>query len=244
MTDLDYELKEYQEILFSKKEGQAGREYLKKRNILPSTAKVWGLGFCPINYIPLIYRKKQSKYQYKMLWDRLIIPVYNVHGKLISIGGRLIYKSKNTKYANYQFTNSRNLFGIYLNYQEIRKQNIAIITEGQLDVISAWQKGIKTVTCSFGAHSGIEQIALLSRYTDNIYVIYDSDAAGSKGLNALKKIKSGDINLKLLSNLFPAGQDLDNWLQYHSKEEFYNLLNNNTISLQQRLLNQLSINCY
>lgn len=242
---LEYELQEYQYILFKTKEGQAGRDFLLKRNILPNTAIFWGLGYCPINYIPYIYKENKSKFNQLMLQGRLIIPVCNVHGKLISLGGRDVFNTSKTKYTNYPFPTSRHLFGIYANYQTIREENIAIITEGQLDVISAWQKGIKTVVCSFGAHGSLEHIALLSRYTDNIHIVFDSDAAGLKGLDTFKKLNTGDINLHLHTNLFPKNQDLDNWIQDHTKEEFYNLLNRDNINiLNNRLLNQLNIDIY
>lgn len=242
---LNQELQEYQYILFKTQEGQIGRDYLLKRNIQPATALAWQLGYCPINYVPHIYKKNKPKFNQSMLQGRLIIPIYNVRGKLISLGGRNISSSSKTKYTNYPFPTARNLFGLYLNRKHIYEENIAIITEGQLDVISAWQKGIKTVVCSFGAHSGAIQVALLSRYTDNIHVIYDSDTAGLQGLSTLQRITTQNINLQMHPNLFPPGQDLDNWIQNHTKEDLYNLINtiNNPITeLQNQLLNQLNMN--
>lgn len=237
---LQNELLEYQHILFNTSSGKLGRMYLKQRNISPTTARFWGLGFCPKDYIPQIYRK-DSNPQQTMLQNRIIIPIYNANGKLISLGGRKIDNTNITKYTNYPFSTSRNLFGLFVNKNTIREKNIAIITEGQLDVISAWQKGLSTIVCSFGAHSGLEQIALLSRYTNNIYAVFDADAAGLNGLNTLKKLNTYDINLKLVTNIFPSGYDLDNWIQDHSAQDFYDLLNKNENNiLQDRLSNQLN----
>ena len=233
--DLLKELQEYQNILFHSELGKEGREYLKKRNITPNTAKIWGMGFYPNNYeSPNIFSKQ--------LMGRIIIPVYNVYGKLISLGGRTIYDIK-PKYTNYRFNNHRNLFGIYINYQNIYKKQYAIITEGQLDVITAWQNGLDTVVCSFGAHTHIEQIALLARYTNNIYIIYDADKAGQSGMNVLKKIDTIDINIKLISNIFPPNEDMDSWLQTHTSKEFEEILfslNNPSNMLKSKLNKQIN----
>lgn len=239
-NQLQAELNEYQYILFNTIAGKPGRMYLKQRNILPATAKFWGLGFCPKNFVPQIY-KNNSNSQQVMLQNRIIIPIYNANGKLISIGGRKIDNTNITKYTNYPFSTSRNLFGLFVNKNTIREKNIAIITEGQLDVISAWQKGLSTIVCSFGAHSGLEQIALLSRYTNNICVVFDADTAGLNGLNTLKKLNTYDINLNLITNIFPTGYDLDNWIQEHSAQDFYDLINKNSLNiLNDHLSNQLN----
>lgn len=221
------ELEEYQYILFHTKEGQPGRDYLQSRNISPTTAKIWNLGYCPMDYDARCYKsflKENITYFWRKMNNRLIIPIYNSNSKLISLSGREI-NNKWPKYIHYPFQAKQNLFGLNINKDEIRNENYAVITEGQIDVISAWQKDIKTITCSFGAHSSKDHLALLARYTNNIYYIYDNDTAGQKGINFLKKIKHADLNIKYCINIFNEKEDLDNYCQNHTKEDFKKLLN-------------------
>ena len=235
------ELEEYQYILFNSPQGLTGREYLKQRNITVNTAKYWKLGFSPKDYDPICYKsllKENITYFWRRLNNRIIIPIFDSNNKLISLSGRSI-NNQWPKYIHYPFPARRILFGLNFNKDNIRNKDLAIITEGQLDVISAWQNNIKEVTCSFGAHASQEHFALLGRYTNNIYIIYDSDAAGQKGIQILQRIKHADLNIKFFFNLFPEGFDLDNWIQYHTSEEFYNLLNNYSIyHLKQKLSNK------
>lgn len=232
------ELKEYQDILFNKDTGLPGREYLLQRNIDTETAKYWQLGFSPIDYDPVCYKflfNTGITYFWRRLNNRLIIPIFDSNNKLISLSGRSI-DNKWPKYIHYPFPARRILFGLNFNKDNIREEDLSIITEGQLDVISSWQNDVKTVTCSFGAHASQEHFALLGRYTNNIYIVYDNDAAGQKGIEILKKIKHADLSINFCFNLFPKGQDLDNWIQLHTKEEFYYLLmNNNILQLKKQL---------
>lgn len=234
------ELDEYKYILFHTKAGQPGRDYLRQRNISPETAIKWNLGFSPADYDPIYYKsflKEDIMYFWRKLNNRLIIPIYDSNNKLISLSGRSI-DNKWPKYIHYPFPAKRTLFGLNINKDNIRQKNLAIITEGQFDVISAWQNNVKTITCSFGAHASQEHFALLGRYTNNIYIVYDSDAAGQRGMNSLKKIKTADLAVNFCFDLFPKNYDLDNWIQSHTAEEFYYILkNNNILKLQNKLLN-------
>ena len=235
------ELQEYQYILLNTVEGKPGREYLQKRNISPETAYKWHLGYCPENYDPQCYysfTKLNITFFWRRMNNRLIIPIFDSNGKLISLSGRSI-DNKWPKYNHYPFPASHTLFGLNINKDDIRDDNFAVVTEGQLDVISAWQNSIKTVVCSFGAHASQEHLALLSRYTSNIYIVYDNDNAGKRGTELLKKIKHMDLNIIFCGEVFNAGEDLDNWIQTHTKEEFINKLKNNRIQQLRNKLKQL-----
>ena len=221
------ELDEYKYILFNTKEGLPGREYLKKRNISPQTAKIWNLGYCPKDYDANCYKsflKENITYFWRRMNNRLIIPIYNSNNKLISLSGREI-NSKWPKYIHYPFQVKQNLFGLNINKDNIRTEDYALVTEGQIDVISAWQKGIKNITSSFGAHSSQYHLALLARYTNNIYYIYDNDEAGLQSIKFLKRIKHADLNVKYYINVFNKNEDLDNFCQNHTKAELETLLN-------------------
>ncbi len=241
MQDLKKELAEYINILLNKPEGQIGRNYLKTRKITKKTAIEWEMGYCPVGYTPSMYTNESYCF-WEKLWGRVIFPVYDSNGNLVSISGRKVVdvptRAKNPKYDHYSFNARKLLFGLWKNKEEIFKENKGIITEGQLDVITAWQHGIKIITSSFGAHCGENQFILLNRYCDNIILMYDNDEAGQKGTNKAKDIaRTNKFNLKIKCP-FKDGVDLDAWLQCHSKEEFDRLLNYNKMSyLQDRLKN-------
>lgn len=232
------ELEEYKYILFHTREGLPGRQYLQQRSISPETAKIWNLGYCPEDYDPKCYKfllKENINYFWRRMNNRLIIPIYNSNGKLISLSGRSI-DNKWPKYNHYPFPAKQILFGLNINKNDIRNDNYAVVTEGQLDVISAWQQKLRTVTCSFGAHSSQEHLALLARYTNNIYYVYDNDVAGKLGMKLLKKIKHIDLNLHFCTNIFNKNEDLDNWIKNHTANDFkYLIKNNQQLHLQNRL---------
>lgn len=233
MQNLEEELREYIDILLNKPEGQIGRDYLRQRKILKNTAIKWEMGYCPVGYVPPIYKDEKFPF-WEKLWGRIVFPIRNSNGKLISISGRKIVeipeREKNPKYDHYPFASRETLFGLWINKGNIFKEDRAIITEGQLDVITAWQKGIKIVTSSFGAHCGETHFALLNRYTSNIIIMYDNDEAGKKGMQKARDIcRKYKISVKIKCP-FSEGTDMDNWLQKHTKEDFYRLLEYNKMS--------------
>ena len=242
MQNLRQELNEYINILMNTTEGKIGRDYLKSRKITKNTAIEWEIGYCPIGYVPSIYQNEKFPF-WEKLWGRIIFPIYDSNGNLVSISGRKVLdvstRAKNPKYDHYPFNARKILFGLWKNKEEIFIQNKGIITEGQLDVITAWQHGVKIVTSSFGAHCSENHFILLNRYTDNIIVMYDNDDAGQKGTNKAKEIaRINKFNLKIKCP-FSNGVDLDNWLQCHSAEEFYKLINYNKMSYLQDKLKKM-----
>lgn len=227
--DLQEELDYYIDILYNSEEGKEARKYLKSRSIKKSTAEFWELGYCPIGCIPPNYNKDDEYKPYEKMWGRLIIPIKNQNGDLISLSGRLLKKVEGIpKYDHYSFPSRQTLFGLYQNRNDIRKLNQVNITEGQFDVISAWQCGITNICSSFGAHFSEDHLAILSRYTNEANIIYDEDFAGNKGTNNIKKLSSlGDMYIYKVTNLFNEGEDLDEWSKKHTKEEFYDKIENN-----------------
>jgi DNA primase len=215
------ELEEYKYILFHSMEGKVGRDYLRKRGIKLDTAKFWNLGYCPMNFVPSCISNERIN-ESKKLQGRLIIPIRDQNGKLITISGRSINDEMKPKYIHYKFPARRILYGLYENRSEIRKRNICVITEGQLDVISAWQANFPVVVSSFGAHAGEAHLAIASRYTSNIYFAYDADHAGKNGLDMVKNFKTyGDVNIHLCYNFLPKEEDIDSFLRKHTGKQLY-----------------------
>lgn len=208
--------------------GEPGRRYLESRGINEETIKVWEIGYCPIGHP-----------EYKKLKGRVTFPVRDQQGKIVTISGRSVFKTlPGPKYDMYPFSARKILFGLWQNRNNIRELNRAVITEGQLDVITAWQNGFKIATSSFGAHGSLDHLAALSRYAKLIDILYDGDAAGLKGIEGIKQIQTlGDLELRFKTNIFPQGDDLDSWIQKNSAEKLFELLDKSEIdSLKSKLM--------
>ena len=226
--NIEQENEFYINCLFDKQIGKIARQYLIHRGITQTTAKFWKLGYSPINQINPIFDKNDIYKPWEKLQGRITIPIYDQNDKLISISGRLIYPINNKpKYDHYPFPSRSTLFGLSQNKYNIFNENKCFLTEGQMDVITSWQHGIKNVVSSFGAHCSFNHLSLIARYTNNIYILYDNDFAGYNGANKIKEFQNyGDLNIKIL-NILQNGDDLDSYFKNHSYEDFYNLINKN-----------------
>lgn len=215
------ELNEYIENLWNKDIGKEARDFLKKRNITANTAREWDIGYCPIDYIPKCF--KETDYPtYVKMQGRVIFPVYDSNGDLLTLSGRAIRDDLKPKYMHYSFPTGRTLFGLYKNEKDIIKNNAVFFTEGQIDTISAWQNGFRLCACTFGSHFSEEQILLASRYTKRVYILFDGDDAGIDGAKiSYDKIKiKGDMNIKILSNILKNDEDLDDWIKHNDVNYF------------------------
>lgn len=229
------ELEEYIYILFNTPEGKPGRNYLKLRGITKETAMYWKIGYCPIGYTSSINRQFNIKSKFQ---GRIIFPVFDQNGVIVTITGRKIFDTlPGPKYDMYPFPARKILFGLWQNKANIREQGRAIVTEGQLDVITAWQKGLKIVTSTFGAHGTLWHLGLLARYAKRLDILYDNDSAGFEGVEGIKKLSTlGDLDIRFQNNIFPKGEDLDSWIKNHSLEELFILLDQGKIlSLKEKL---------
>lgn len=236
--NIEQENEFYINCLFDKEIGKVARIYLNKRGITKETAKFWKLGYSPINIINPIFDINDNFKPWIKLQGRITIPIYNQNDELISISGRLIKKLKNKpKYDHYPFPSRSTLFGLSQNKMNIFNEDRCFVTEGQMDVISSWQAGVTNIVSSFGAHLSLNHLALISRYTNNIDIIYDNDFAGYNGANKVKEFKNlGDLNLNIL-RILKEGEDLDSFFKKNKKEDFYNLINNNNqMSILQKKL--------
>ena len=220
-TKIEKELNEYINNLWDKEVGVLAREFLKSRNIRPDTARAWNIGYCPKDFVPKCYSENEYPLYTKMQ-GRVILPVYDSNGDLLTLSGRTIHSEIKPKYIHYSFPTGKTLFGLYINEKDIIKKNILFFTEGQLDVISAWQNGLRTCACTFGSHFSSDQILLASRYTNRVFILYDDDEAGDKGASAsMQKLKiKGDVEVKILKGILKNGEDLDNWVQKYDVSYF------------------------
>lgn len=164
---------------------------------------------------------------------RVIFPWIGISGKVVGFGGRLL--DSRTKGVNQKYVNSpdseiyhkdRELYGIYQAKKAIAKEDRVYMVEGYTDVISMHQCGIENVVANSGTALSIHQIHILHRFTSNITLLYDGDAAGiHAALRGTDMLLSEGMNLKVL--LLPDGDDPDSFARKHTAEDFRKYIEDN-----------------
>ena len=157
---------------------------------------------------------------------RAIFPWTSVSGKIVAFGGRVL--DSRTKGVNQKYVNSpdseiyhkeRELYGLYQAKKAIAKEDCVYMVEGYTDVISMHQCGIENVVANSGTALSIHQIRLLHRFTSNIVLLYDGDAAGvHAALRGTDMLLEEEMNVKVL--LLPDGNDPDSFARNHTAEDF------------------------
>lgn len=193
----------YHYILMSHPEGEDARTYLKKRGIKPETAKEFNLGFAPDKpniagnylikkkgYTSDLLRKaaligKKERGYYDFFRGRIIFPLEDHYGKILGFSGRLVREKEGVgKYINSPetraYTKGKTLYGLAHTKQEIKKQGVAIAVEGELDLLSSWQAGVKNLVAIKGSAFTEDQATLLARFCPTVYLALDSDFAGDQ----------------------------------------------------------------
>lgn len=170
----------------------------------------------------LCIRNERGEYRDRFR-GRVIFPVFTVSGKVVAFGGRTLRKDKDVaKYVNSTessiYSKSHELYGLYQAKPEIVRKDKCILVEGYMDVISMHQSGVCNVVASSGTSLTEGQIRLIHRFTENVTVIYDSDAAGIKAsLRGIDMLLAEGLMVKVL--LLPDGDDPDSFAQSHSSTE-------------------------
>lgn len=235
--------------------GVPAREYILSRKITPSTARTFGLGYAPDSRPGLrsamlekgytdrellaadLIRPSERGGYYDTFRNRLVFPVIDTSGKVIGFSGRLLGDGK-PKYLNSKetvvFNKSKSLFG--LNLARKSKAGYIILVEGNVDVVSLHQAGFDSAVASLGTSFTAEQARLLSRYTGEVVLAYDSDGAGLKaaqrGIGILEKL---DIKVKVLR--WDGAKDPDDFIKLKGAPAFRNLIENSESQIDYRLLN-------
>jgi DNA primase len=225
----------YAEQLLETEEGKdAGLSYLKERGFTEAIIKKFGLGYAPDKRDALASRAIASQFNAELLQkaglvvnrneqlvdnyrDRVIFPIHNNSGKIIGFGARLLKKNdKAPKYINTPenelYVKSKVLYGIYFARQPIDRNDECLLVEGYTDVISLSQAGIENVVASGGTSLTQDQLRLIKKYTKNLTIIYDGDAAGIKAaLRGLDMALEEGLNVTLV--LIPDKEDPDSYVQ-------------------------------
>ena len=221
-----------------------GYTYMAKRGIEDRTIKKFGLGYAPDSWDALyshfkakgvdekilvelgLLSEKDGKY-YDKFRNRVIFPIINTAGKVIGFGGRALSDQQMPKYLNSPenkvFQKKNNLYALNITRQDIGKAGMAIIVEGYMDVISLHQSGVTNVAASLGTALTENQAKLVNRYTKNVVLSYDADAAGQKAaLRGIDVLKGENCKVKVLH--VTDGKDPDEYVKKNGKEAFMKLI--------------------
>lgn len=197
---------------------------LEQRDALAQKAHAKGFEEKYIESTGLCYRTEDGRLLDRY-HGRVIFPVHSVSGRIVAFGGRILnQEQKNVgKYVNSPeseiYSKKRELYGLYLAKQAIVKQDRCYLVEGYLDVISMHQSGVENVVASSGTALTPEQVRLIHRFTNNVTVLYDGDAAGiHASLRGIDILLSEGLNIKVV--LLPEGEDPDSYAQARTPEEF------------------------
>jgi DNA primase len=239
----------YHHLLQNTDEGMSiGYGYLKERGLTLATIQTFELGYSLDQWDDLLKSAEKAGYQLKYLektglvvkreddqghdtgrrYDRfrgrVMFPIHNVSGRVVGFGARTLKRDdKMAKYLNSPeseiYHKSDVLYGLYQARQPIRNQELCYLVEGYLDVLSLHQGGIKNVVASSGTSLTEGQIRLIKRYTDNVTVLYDGDAAGIKAsLRGIDLLLEGGLNVRVV--LFPDGDDPDSYIRKVGDQRF------------------------
>jgi len=226
-----------------------GLSYFRERGLRDDIIRKYQLGYSPEKGNPLATALKKNGFQEKFILnnvdtkigvgvvgksedgriydrfrDRVMFPIFTVSGKPVAFAGRILKKKDNVgKYVNSPdsliYSKTNELYGLFQAKQSISRADMCYLVEGQMDVISMHQSGIENVVASGGTALTKPQIWLIKRFTSNITVLYDGDAAGiHAALRGIDMFLEAGFNVKVV--LLPDGEDPDSYAQSHDASEF------------------------
>lgn len=243
--------KEYfQNILYNHVDGKSiGMTYFRQRGIRDDIVKKFHLGYSTSSKDALAKEALRKGYKKEFLiktglcyekedgsirdrfWGRVIFPWFNISGKVIAFGGRVLdnrTKGISQKYVNSPesdiYSKRKELYGIYQAKSAIVKKDNVYMVEGYTDVIAMHQCGLENVVANSGTALSEEQIRLLHRFTSNITLLYDGDEAGIKAsIRSTDMLLAEGMNVKVL--ILPDGDDPDSFSRKHNATEFQEYIN-------------------
>ena len=239
----------FSNIMMTSDEGQSvGLAYFHERGFRDAIINRFQLGYCPNSGSAFTEYAMQHGYDkdllikvgltgsyenrlYDRYQGRVIFPIHNLTGKVIGFGGRILTKEKTkAKYVNSPeseiYNKSQTLYGIFFARNEISRLDNCILVEGYADVLSMHQAGIENVVASSGTSLTTEQIRMISRYTKNITMLYDGDAAGiHAALRGTNMILEEGMNVRIV--VLPPEDDPDSFVQNNPIEVVTKYLEDN-----------------
>jgi len=240
----------FQNILYNHVDGKSiGMTYFRQRGIRDDIVKKFHLGYCTSSkdafakealrkgykkeYLVktgLCYEKEDGTIRDRF-WGRVIFPWFNISGKVLAFGGRVLdsrTKGVTQKYVNSPesdiYSKRKELYGIFQAKSAIVKKDNVYMVEGYTDVIAMHQCGLENVVANSGTALSEEQIRLLHRFTSNITLLYDGDEAGIKAsIRSTDMLLAEGMNVKVL--ILPDGDDPDSFSRKHNATEFQQYIN-------------------
>lgn len=200
-------------------------------HFLSALAKEKGLELKALEVLGLIYPSKTSGEYTDRFRERVIFPIHSISGNVVGFGGRVMKQAdKLAKYINSPdspiYNKGKELYGIYFAKHAITKHDKCLIVEGYTDVISLHQAGIENVVASSGTALTVEQCRLIKRFTDQVTLVFDSDAAGIKAaIRGINLLLDQDMNVRIV--LLPEGHDPDSFAKSHSREAIEEYISKN-----------------
>ena len=172
----------------------------------------------------LIIPRQQQKGYYDRFRGRVMIPIADARGRVVAFGGRVLDDSQ-PKYLNSPehilFNKGRMLFGLHQAGKAIGTAGCAVLVEGYMDCLSAWQHGVQNVVASLGTALTPYQARLLKRYTGKVVLCYDADSAGLRAaLSGMEVLQQAGLETRVA--VLPPGEDPDDCLRRHGPEYFQN----------------------
>lgn len=240
----------FQNILHNHVDGRSiGMAYFHSRGFRDDIIEKFQLGYCTDSHDAFAQEALKKGYKKEFLvktglcyetddhrlrdrfWGRVIFPVHTLSGKVVAFGGRVLAaatKGVKVKYVNSPeseiYHKSNELYGIYFAKQAIVKQDRCFLVEGYTDVISMHQSGVENVVASSGTALTTQQIKMIHRFTNNMTVLYDGDAAGIKAsIRGIDMLLEEGMNIKVC--LLPDGDDPDSFARKHNATEFQAFIN-------------------
>lgn len=241
----------FQHQLLKSPDGATARDYLKSRSLGSETAKSWGLGYAPDSWDALLVHLRDRKFTqaeiarsglasskedtpssplYCRFRHRVMFPIHNDYGEVIAFSGRTLESDpKAAKYVNSPetplFTKGRVLYGLHKTKRDLIEKNAAIVCEGQIDLISAYESGVRHVIAPQGTAFTPDQARLLKRFVETVLLCFDSDSAGKKAADrSVPALLSQGLAVKIIT--LPAGEDPDSLIRRQGPQAFLDLVDN------------------
>lgn len=243
-----FALKYFSDTLHNTEEGKSiGIGYFRERGFRDDTINKFQLGYCPDKFEAVSVEALKEGFSRQTLIDtglctenqrggltdrfrgRVIFPVHTVSGQVVAFGGRVLKKTDNTaKYVNSPeseiYHKSSELYGLYFAKNAIQRADVCYLVEGYTDVISMHQAGVENVVASSGTSLTTGQIRLIHRFTSNIVVLYDGDAAGIKAsIRGIDMLLEEGMNVEVV--LLPDGEDPDSFSRSQDSTQFIDYIN-------------------
>lgn len=242
MLEMNREAARYFRDVLLSEEGREGLDYLRERGLHPNTIRRYGLGFAPDGWHSLHYYLKSKGFSddemlsgallarknnsvYDKFRRRVMFPIIDRRGNVIAFGGRTLEKDAPAKYLNSDetlvFQKRENLFS--LNFAKNTKEKCLILCEGYMDVIALNQAGFDNAVATLGTAITPQQANLMKRYTNEVVISYDSDAAGQKAtVRAINLLGEAGITARVLK--IPDAKDPDEFVKRFGAEQFRAIL--------------------